>query len=154
MIAGRDGTRGPQQSVTGETEVVMPGPIAETANETPVHVPVDPEIQAWVEAAVRAAEEKKAADMTVLRLADITSFTDYFVICSGSSTRQVQAIVDSVVETLKKKYSLRPLSTEGYANGEWVLVDFGTFVVHVFSETSRRFYDLERLWRDAERVEL
>ena len=137
-----------------EKDSVMPGPIAETASEAPAPIPIDPEIQAWVEAAVNAAEEKKAVDMSVLRLADITSFTDYFVICSGSSTRQVQAIVDSVVETLKKKYSLRPLNTEGYANGEWVLVDFGTFVVHVFSETSRRFYDLERLWRDAERVEL
>jgi len=132
----------------------MPVTVAETAEETPVPVPIDPEIQGWVEAAVHAAEEKKAAEMTVLRLADITSFTDYFVICSGTSTRQVQAIVDSVVETMKKKFALRPLNTEGYPNGEWVLVDFGTFVVHVFTETSRRFYDLERLWRDAQRIEL
>ncbi len=91
--------------------------------------------------------------MTVLRLAEITSFTDFFVICSGASTRQVQAIADGVIEELKR-LGLRPMNTEGYANAEWVLIDFGTFVVHVFTEASRRFYDLERLWRDAERVEL
>jgi ribosome-associated protein len=114
---------------------------------------IDREIFSQVEAAVRAAEEKKAMDMTVLRLAEITSFTDFFVICSGASTRQVQAIADAVIEQLKR-LGLRPMNTEGYANAEWVLIDFGTFVVHVFTEASRRFYDLERLWRDAERVEL
>ena len=114
---------------------------------------IDREIFSQVEAAVRAAEEKKAVDMTVLRLAEITSFTDFFVICSGASTRQVQAIADGVIEELKR-LGLRPMNTEGYANAEWVLIDFGTFVVHVFTEASRRFYDLERLWRDAERVEL
>jgi len=114
---------------------------------------IDREIFSQVEAAVRAAEDKKAVDMTVLRLAEITSFTDFFVICSGASTRQVQAIADGVIEELKR-LGLRPMNTEGYANAEWVLIDFGTFVVHVFTEASRRFYDLERLWRDAERVEL
>ena len=114
---------------------------------------IDREIFSQVEAAVHAAEEKKAVDMTVLRLAEITSFTDFFVICSGASTRQVQAIADGVIEELKR-LGLRPMNTEGYANAEWVLIDFGTFVVHVFTEASRRFYDLERLWRDAERVEL
>ena len=114
---------------------------------------IDREIFSQVEAAVRAAEDKKAVDMTVLRLAEITSFTDFFVICSGASTRQVQAIADGVIEELKR-LGLRSMNTEGYANAEWVLIDFGTFVVHVFTEASRRFYDLERLWRDAERVEL
>ena len=114
---------------------------------------IDREIFSQVETAVRAAEEKKAMDMTVLRLVEITSFTDFFVICSGASTRQVQAIADGVIEQLKH-LGLRPMNTEGYANAEWVLIDFGTFVVHVFTEASRRFYDLERLWRDAERVEL
>jgi ribosome-associated protein len=114
---------------------------------------IDREIFSQVEAAVRAAEDKKALEMTVLRLAEITSFTDFFVICSGASTRQVQAIADAVIEQMKH-LGLRPMNTEGYANAEWVLIDFGTFVVHVFTEASRRFYDLERLWRDAERVEL
>ena len=114
---------------------------------------IDREIYSQVEAAVRVAEDKKARDVTVLRLVEITSFTDYFVICSGASTRQVQAIADAVIGEMKS-LGLRSLNTEGYANAEWVLIDFGTFVVHVFTEASRRFYDLERLWRDAERVEL
>jgi len=106
-----------------------------------------------VETAVRAADEKKAQDMLVLRLAAITEFTDYFIICSGNSTRQTQAIADAVTEELKK-VKTRPMHTEGYNNGEWILIDYGAFVVHVFTEKSRRFYDLERLWRDAERVEV
>jgi ribosome-associated protein len=106
-----------------------------------------------VQAAVTAAEEKKAREVRVLRLAEITSFTDYFIICSGNSSRQVQAIADEVTAQLKKR-SVRPLSTEGYANAEWILIDYGPFIVHVFSDASRRFYDLERLWRDAERVEV
>lgn len=106
-----------------------------------------------VRTAVHAAEEKKAQQMVVLRLAEITSFTDYFVICSGASTRQVQTIADAVVEQLKKR-GVRPMQTEGYTNAEWILIDFGTFVVHVFTEASRRFYDLERLWRDATKVEI
>ena len=106
-----------------------------------------------VRAAVGAAEEKKAREVVVLRLAEITSFTDYFIICSGNSSRQVQAIADAVTDELKRR-GVRPMHTEGYANAEWVLIDYGPFVVHVFSDTSRRFYDLERLWRDAERVEL
>jgi len=106
-----------------------------------------------VQTAVRAAEDKKAQEIVVLRLAEITSFTDYFVICSGTSSRQVQAIADAVTEQLKKS-GVRPLQVEGYANAEWILIDYGPFVVHIFSDTSRRFYDLERLWRDAERVEI
>jgi ribosome-associated protein len=106
-----------------------------------------------VQTAVHAAEEKKAEEIVVLKLAEITSFTDYFVICSGKSSRQVQAIADEVTAQLKKR-GVRPLQTEGYANAEWILIDYGPMVVHVFSDTSRRFYDLERLWRDAERIEL
>lgn len=106
-----------------------------------------------VKTAVRAADERKAQDMLVLRLAEITEFTDYFIICSGNSTRQTQAIADAVTEELKK-VKTRPMHTEGYNNGEWILIDYGAFVVHIFTEQSRRFYDLERLWRDAERVEV
>ena len=110
-------------------------------------------ILAQVKTAVECAHEKKALDVTVLRLVALTEFTDYFVICSASNTRQVQAIADEIALQLKKQYRLRPLNTEGYNKAEWVLIDFGTFVVHAFVEDSRRFYDLERLWRDAERVE-
>jgi ribosome-associated protein len=113
----------------------------------------DREIFEHVKAAVDAAEEKKAQDLAVLRLVKITSFTDYFIICSGTSVRQVQAVADAITGQLKAR-GVRPMHIEGYTNGEWILIDYGTFVVHVFTDSSRRFYDLERLWRDAERVEV
>lgn len=118
-----------------------------------IDVVIDEEIFEDVCAAVQAAEDKKAQELVVLQVAEITSFTDYFIICSGSSTRQVQAIADAISDQLKKR-GVRPMNTEGYANAEWVLIDFGTFVAHIFTETSRRFYDLERLWRDAKRVSI
>lgn len=113
----------------------------------------DQNILEQVKLAAQCADEKKALDILVLRLSAITEFTDYFIICSGSSTRQTQAITDEITEQLKK-VKVRPMHTEGYNTGQWILIDYGPFVVHVFTEESRRFYDLERLWRDAERVEL
>lgn len=113
----------------------------------------DEQIFENVRAVVAAAADKKAQEILVLRLAEITSFTDYFIICSGNSTRQVQAIADAVSDKLKRR-GVRPMHTEGYTNAEWVLIDYGIFVVHIFTEASRRFYDLERLWRDATRVEV
>ncbi|HEX5085110.1 MAG TPA: ribosome silencing factor [Blastocatellia bacterium] len=104
-----------------------------------------------VRAAARAADEKKALGLVVLKLSAITEFTDYFVICAGNSTRQTQAIADAVIEELKRMKT-RPLHMEGYNNAEWILIDYGAFVVHIFTEDSRSFYDLERLWRDAEKV--
>jgi ribosome-associated protein len=104
-----------------------------------------------VKVAARAADEKKAQGVVVLRLSAITEFTDYFVICAGNSTRQTQAIADAVIEELKR-FKTRPLHMEGYNNAEWILIDYGAFVVHIFTEESRSFYDLERLWRDAEKV--
>lgn len=113
---------------------------------------VDEEILEQVRMAVAAAEEKKAENIVVLRLSALTEFTDYFIVCTGNSSRQTQAIADEVTAQLKKNYRLRPLNTEGYTSAEWILIDFGAFVLHVFTETSRSFYDLERLWRDAEVV--
>ncbi len=89
----------------------------------------------------------------MLDLREITSFTDYFVVCSGSNPRQIQAISDEVSLELKRRGSL-PLSLEGYDNAEWILADYGDFVVHIFSERARLFYDLERLWRQAKVVEI
>ena len=111
----------------------------------------DREIFEHVKAAVDAAEEKSAGLGS--SPGKITSFTDYFIICSGNSVRQVQAIADAITGQLKTR-GKRPMQIEGYTNGEWILIDYGTFVVHVFTAASRRFYDLERLWRDAERVEV
>ena len=89
----------------------------------------------------------------VLDLRDIASFTDYFVITSGTNERQVQAISDEVVEKLKKAGS--PVTrVEGYKSAEWILLDYGDFVMHIFAEKARKFYDLERLWRESKQVEL
>jgi ribosome-associated protein len=102
-------------------------------------------------AALRAAGDKKAQEIVVLDLREIASFTDYFIITSGTNVRQVQAIADEVVEQLKKQET-KALRVEGYSTAEWVLVDYGDFILHVFEDKARRFYDLERLWRDAVRV--
>ena len=110
-------------------------------------------ITSEVVSALHAASDKKALAPVVLDLRGIASFTDFFIITSGTNQRQVQAIADEVVERLKKE-GTRPARIEGYQTAEWVLVDYGDFVVHVFEEKARRFYDLERLWRDAAQVEL
>ena len=103
--------------------------------------------------ALRAAGDKKAAAHVLLDLREVASFTDYFLIASGANARQVQAVADEVVERLKAGGS-RALRVEGHRTAEWVLIDYGDFIVHVFEDKARRFYDLERLWREAARVEL
>jgi ribosome-associated protein len=107
-----------------------------------------------VRLAVEAAQEKKAAGITVLDLSAAAAFTEYFVVCTGFSTPQVQAICNEVEEQLYKKLSRSPEHREGQRSAEWALLDFGGFVVHVFSEQARRYYDLERLWRMAPKLEL
>lgn len=104
-----------------------------------------------VEEAVRAAEDRKAIDLSLLDLKDVSSFTDFFLICSGTSTRHTQAICDGIVERLKQQ-GLSPSHVEGYAQAEWILVDYLSFVVHIFLDRARQFYDLERLWKKAGRV--
>ena len=89
-----------------------------------------------------------------LDLRAIASFTDFFLIASGANVRQVQAIADGVVEHLRKELNTKPARVEGFNSAEWVLLDYGDFVFHVFEEKARRFYDLERLWRDGARVAL
>ena len=116
----------------------------------------DPELAQLDErmlAALEAAAEKKAINSVVLDLREIASFTDYFMITSGTNERQVQAISDEIVETLKKAGTAAAW-VEGYKTAEWILLDYGDFVVHVFDEKARTFYDLERLWRESKRVEL
>jgi ribosome-associated protein len=111
------------------------------------------ELKQQVLAALAAAEEKKAERLAVLELDKASGgFTDYFVICSGTNPRQIQAISDEVEQRLGKS-GLRPTHVEGYKQAEWVLLDYVDFVVHVFSEKAREFYDLERLWKSAKRIE-
>ncbi|HXO22585.1 MAG TPA: ribosome silencing factor [Thermoanaerobaculia bacterium] len=107
-----------------------------------------PDTASRVREAVAAAEDRKAIDWKVLHLAAVSDFTDYFLICSASSERQVQAIADGIVERLRAE-GLRPLHVEGYNRGQWVLLDYGDLVVHIFQEQTRSFYALERLWSDA-----
>lgn len=101
--------------------------------------------------AVAAAEDKKGIDPVVLDLQPVANFTDYFLIVSGANSRQVQAIADEVADRLKKA-GTRAARIEGYTAAEWVLLDYGDFIVHVFDQKSRGFYDLERLWRDAAKL--
>ena len=107
-----------------------------------------------VKLAIRCALDKKAMHLVVLDLRDIASFTEYFVIASGANQRQVQAIADEIIEQLKKQMNARVVRTEGYNAAEWVLLDYGDFIVHIFDKEARDFYDLERLWRDAKGVNL
>jgi ribosome-associated protein len=109
--------------------------------------------QAQIMAAVAAAEAKKAENVTILELDKASGgFTDYFVICSGSNPRQIQAISDEVEEQLRKAGD-RPTHVEGYNQAEWVLLDYVDFVVHIFSDKAREFYDLERLWKSAKHLD-
>jgi ribosome-associated protein len=101
-----------------------------------------------VREAFAAAEDRKAVDLKVLHLQKVSDFTDYFLICSGTSARQVQAIADAVQDKLREG-RVRPLHVEGQNRGQWVLIDYGDLVVHVFQDEPRRFYSLERLWGDA-----
>jgi ribosome-associated protein len=101
--------------------------------------------------AVRAAQDRKALDLDVLDLKGICSFTDFFVICTGTSTRHTQAISDAIREQLHKS-GVSPAHVEGYSRAEWILLDYLSFVVHIFSGQARHFYDLERLWKNAKRL--
>ena len=101
--------------------------------------------------AARAADDKQARDIRVLDLRNVTSFADNFVICSGANARQTQAISDEILQRLKAHNEL-PNSIEGYDNADWILMDYGDYLVHIFSPAARQYYDLERLWRDARDV--
>jgi ribosome-associated protein len=110
-------------------------------------------LPADISKAVRAALDKKASDVVVLDLRHTTAFTDFFILCSGTSQRQVKAIADAVEEALRAA-RVRPAHVEGYDRADWILMDFFTFIVHVFTPQTRAFYALERLWGDAEKIEV
>ncbi len=111
------------------------------------------DLKVQVNEAILACHDKQAEDVAILELEkDSGAFTDYFVMCSGTNPRQVQAIADAVDERLER-LGLRVTHSEGYKQAEWVLLDYVDFVVHVFSEKARQFYDLERLWKSAKRLE-
>lgn len=138
-----------KQNSTVKEQSLHPQPSARTQTAPDAAGELDERIVS----ALLAAGEKKAIDPVVLDLREIASFTDYFVVVSGANERQVQAISDEVYETLKKSGETAA-RVEGYKTAEWILLDFGDFVVHVFEQKARKFYDLERLWRESKRVTL
>jgi ribosome-associated protein len=113
---------------------------------------VNDPIQSRVRVAVKAALDKKAEELTVLAVGKLTSIADYFILCSATNERQAQAIADNVIEKLREDLRVKPLLVEGTTPGRWILIDFGDFIMHVFTEDARRFYGLERLWGDAPNV--
>ncbi|MDQ1637354.1 MAG: ribosome-associated protein [Pyrinomonadaceae bacterium] len=138
---------------TAKEQSLHPEPIARAEVASINNEQGNTELDERIMRTLRAAAEKKAIETVVLDLREIASFTDYFVITSGANERQVQAISDEVFETMKKA-GTPAARVEGYKTAEWILIDFGDFVFHVFDEKARRFYDLERLWRESKRVEL
>jgi len=125
---------------------------ASTGRRAAASEPANPaDFDERIRGALHAAAEKKALDLTVLDLRGVATFTDYFIISTGANKRQMQAIADEIVDQLKRRGS-RAARVEGYQGAEWILVDYGDFIVHVFDEKSRRFYDLEYLWREAKRL--
>lgn len=137
-----------QKALNPEEREVRTATTAASPSETEVDA-----LDQRILTALHAASEKKALEIVILDLREIASFTDYFLISSGANERQVQAISDEVVERLKKS-GTPAARVEGYRTAEWILMDYGDFVVHVFADKARKFYDLERLWRDGKRIEV
>src|SRR6266550_1327880 len=128
-------------------------PLTSNDQGQPHHRMKKNDLKKQVAAAINACLDKKAEELTILEMEKGSgAFTDYFVLCSGTNPRQVQAIADEVEMRLKAA-AIPPTHVEGYNQGEWILVDYVDFVVHVFSEKARKFYDLERLWKTAKRLE-
>jgi len=116
-------------------------------------MPTKDSLKQQVQEAILACQDKQAEELTILELEKGSgAFTDYFVMCSGTNPRQIQAIADAVDERLEQ-LGMRVTHREGYKQAEWVLLDYVDFVVHIFSEKARQFYDLERLWKSAKRIE-
>lgn len=135
--ATRPGLPSRRRGATGEEQ---PRPVVPDA--------VDPAVLAMAHRVVELAADKKASDIVLLDVRGQTTMTDYFVICSGASDRQLNAIADGIVEGLRED-GTRPLSREGDAGSHWLLIDFGGVIVHVMSKPEREFYQLERLWSEA-----
>src|ERR1043166_3078923 len=138
-----------KQNSTVKEQSLNPQPSVRSVAQAEAVEPLDDRVLV----ALHAAAEKKALEPVVLDLREIASFSDFFVIVSGANERQVQAISDEVYESLKK-LGHTSARVEGYKTAEWILLDYGDFVVHVFEQKARKFYDLERLWRESKRVEL
>ena len=102
--------------------------------------------------AIEALLDRKAAEIVLLRVTNQTTLADYYIICTGTSNTQLRAIADAVDESMSKQYGLEPKSIEGYRSASWILLDYGSVIVHAFKSDTRQFYDLERLWADAQKL--
>ena len=109
----------------------------------------DTAVKGYVDAMVSALEEKQAEDIEVLYISDLTTIADYFVVCTGTSTTHIKTLSEEVESLMEKNYQVRPHHIEGYEHANWILVDYGFAVVHIFHRDTRKFYSLERLWADA-----
>ena len=114
---------------------------------------VAPRLPKELKLAIAAAADKKAEDVTLLDLRKSSAFTDFFLICTGTNIRQVQAISDAVEEAAREA-GAKPSLVEGYRGGQWILLDYFDFIVHIFTPATREFYDLERLWGDAKKIDV
>lgn len=112
-------------------------------------LPFDPSLDPFIQ----AAQGKKALDIVIMELRGMTAITDYFIICSGRSSRQVMAIADHIQKEMRN-YGIRPLGVEGVGSGHWILLDYDNVVIHVFYDPVRRFYNLEGLWSDVPRIQV
>jgi ribosome-associated protein len=138
----------PEDALEETIDPQAPDALSAAVDTAGVTSEVDLEIAHRIRLAVEAADGRKAIDLKVLKLADVSDFTDYFLVCSGSNIRQVQAIAGAIDKDLRD-VGVRPRHEEGLRQGRWVLFDYGDFVVHVFDEDRRHFYRLESLWSDA-----
>ena len=120
-------------------------------NKEPSKKPTKRSLPGGVKISVKASQAKKGEDIIVLFLSEISSFTDFFIIMHGNSSRQNFAIYENIAMELKKK-NVTPLSIEGKKNSEWILMDYGSFIIHIFSEKAREYYSLEKLWGDAPKI--
>lgn len=118
---------------------------------TDSHIISEKKLPQEVKISVKAGQEKKGEDITVIDIGEISSFADYFVIMHGNSHRQNKAISENIREQLKKE-DITPLSIEGMDNADWILMDYGNFILHIFSRKTREFYDIEQLWADGPRL--
>ena len=139
------------QTTRKQPRKAAPIPAPESIVEVPVETPYELN-PAWI-TAVRAAEDKQAVDIQVLDLRGITTMADMFFICHGRNSRQNQAICDEIEQRLKQEHGEFPMAIEGLKNAEWILMDYGDIVIHIFSEAAREYYDLGRLYRDAKRLQ-
>ena len=134
--------------------VLSPEAQASSAGRRRAASPANPaDFDERIRGALHAAADKKAIDLTVLDLRGVATFTDFFIIATGANKRQMQAITDGIVEQLKRR-GTPAARVEGYQTAEWILIDYGDFIVHAFDEKARRFYDLEYLWREAKRLDV